>query len=209
MAINGARKSLNLRNLVILAVVSSFWVPVVIWVVLTWNYASLDRLSRKYECDPVDKCSFDLNSDGAFDRIEISIEPTHDDPYYARLKLYVSEGIAQPDLNIEKVHVDGTFRTHLAYLEENGIKKIVVYDTVNPVQFFYWDGSKLSPSSQPSELERRVREAMTLGDDTGGFNQRIFFELSLAAFCFAYYFVLILVITIYLFWRRSTRSREI
>ena len=207
MEINAVTKTSNLRNLVILVVVFSL-VPVIIWVVVTRNYASLDRLAAKYECYPVDKCSFDLNSDGTVDRIEISIEPTHDDPYYSRLKIYVSNALTQPDLNIEKVHVDNTFRTHLAYLEENGIKKIVVYDTVNPVQFFYWDGSKLLPALQPSELERRVREAMALGDDTGGFNTRIVFQSGFAAFCFVYYFVLIATIAIY-FFRRRSRTQKI
>ena len=207
MEISTVAKTSKRRNFAIIVVVFSL-VPVLIWVAVNRNYARLDHLARTYECYPVETCLFDLNSDGVVDRIETSAEPTKDDPYQYRLKIYLSNTVSQPALNLEKVHVDNTFRTHLAYLEENGIKKIVVYDTVNPDQFFYWDGSKLLPATRPSELEQRIRAAMALGDDTGGFNERIFFELGFTALCFAYYFVLILVVAIYWFWRRS-RTRKL
>jgi len=166
----------------------------------------LDRLAKIYECNPVDNCSFDLNGDGVVDKVKIITEPKEKAPYHSRVKIYVSEHVT-PDLNIENVHVDNTYRTHLAYIEENNLKKIVIYDTVNTDQFFHWNGSTLSPSSTPSYLEKRVRAAMAIGDDTGGFHTRIIFEFGFFYFSIVYYVGLVLSIVIFLFWRRSRTKK--
>lgn len=201
MRVKATATSFSLRTFTIVVLTLSL-IPPVVWFVATRNYAALDELAKTYECYPVTACSFDLNSDGFQDRIEISLEPTNDAPYYSRLKVYV--GGDSPALNIENVHVDNTFRTHLAYLEEDGIKKIVIYDTANSQQFFFWNGAELLAAAEPSELERRVRSAMALGDDTGGFHQRIVFELGFAAACLAHYCVILVVVAAYLFRRRMS-----
>lgn len=180
--------------------------PVVIWWSVKRDYERLDRLADSHECYPFETCTFDLNGDGTLDHVEISSEPTELDRYHSRLKVFVSPSQPDPALNVEYVHVDGTFRTHLAYLEEAGVKKIVLYDTLNPQQFFSWNGSELVSSTSPTYLETQIRDAMALRDDTGGFNTRIGFDLVIGSLCIAYYLLLIFVTCAYLVWRRKRLS---
>lgn len=190
----------------IIIIILMFLLPIMIGGVVyeVW-FGKNGRLTKKYECYPLHQCQFDINNDGIADRIESVNEPRPEEKYHLRLKIHVLErGTEREILNIENVNIDNTFRTHLAVLEENGTNKIVIYDTKNTEQFFHWNGTALIPTEDPSNLEQRIRTAMSMNDDTGGHHTRIFVELAFFLFCGLYYFLLVTTLLVLRSYRKNT-----
>lgn len=194
------------RRFLLTAFAIFFFLPLLGLLALDRYYAYYENLAEQYECFPFEECKFDINGDNISDRIEISSEPKPEERYHERLRIWLRDGNTERVvLNLENVHVDGTFRTHLAILRENGFNKIVIYDTANPNQFFTWNGSELVPSENPSELEKTVRYALGIGDDTGGFHTRLILELGYFAAAGVYYFALAILVAIVLASRKRAK----
>jgi hypothetical protein len=155
-------------------------------------YKYYEEIAKKYECYPVDDCKSDFDGDG---------KP---DVFTDTERLIILAG-SQQILNIKYDHTDGTFRTHVAVFEEKDVKKLVVYDTINTEQFFYWDGNKLSPTKERTQLEFEIWKAMSLNDDTGGFNEKINLDLIFMFIFGLYYFVLIGSVCMYIYFKRKLK----
>jgi len=155
------------------------------------NYNRYERIAKEYECYPIETCKFDFNGDDKFDLFSVINEPTPSERYNYRLKIQVEtvKGLNEV-LNIRYGLTDSTLRTHTSPFEESGVKKLVVYDTVNTCQFFVWNGSELVAQQNRTQLEQDIWEAMSLEDDTGRSN-KIALDLTLIALFGLYYFVLI------------------
>jgi hypothetical protein len=172
-----------------------------------YNYYSYyEEIARKYECYPIEKCSSDFNEDGKADIFSITNEPTGNERYNYRLKIFVDQkGANKEILNIKYDPTDNTFRTHIAILEENGQKKLIIYDTINANQFFVWNGNKLAPSEKITLLEREIQQAMAYEDDTGGFRLRNAIDLTLIPVFGLYYFLLLISIGMYLYFNKKPK----
>lgn len=164
---------------------------IVVWPINN-HYNRYEEIAKEYECYPIEQCKFDFNGDGKFDSFSVINEPTNAERYNYRLKIHVENGELQQEIiNLSYDSTDNTLRTHLAPFEEKGVKKLVVYDTINPVQFFVWNGSELAAQQKRSLLERDIWNAMSLEDDTGGRWTKFGLELTLLVFFGLYYFVLV------------------
>jgi len=173
------------------------------------HYNRYEEIAKEYECYPIEKCKFDFNGDGKFDSFSVVNEPTNAERYNYRLKIYVENGgLPREIINLRYDSTDNTFRTHLAPFEESGIKKLVVYDTINPVQFFVWNGSELAVQQERSLLERDIWNAMSLEDDTGGRWTKFGLEITLIAFFGLYYFVLVAGTVLYIHLQRKLTKTQ-
>lgn len=154
-------------------------------------YNRYEEIAREYECYPIKNCKFDFNDDGKFDSFLVANEPTQSENYNYRLKIHVEtvEGLREI-INLRYESTDNTFRTHIAPFEEKGSKKLVIYDTLNLSQFFVWNGSQLVVQQNRTRLEQDIWKAMSLEDDTGGFNEKTALDLTLIGLFCLYYFVL-------------------
>jgi hypothetical protein len=169
-------------------------------------YKRYEEIARKYECYPIEKCVSDFNDDGKPDLITVVDEPNFQERFNYRLKIFVeSSGEKKQILNVKYDPTDNTLRTHVAVLEEGGTKKLVIYDTINSQQFFFWDGETLSPSENLTVLEREIWNAMALEDDTGGFHQKIAIDLTLIPLFGLYYLVLFSSIGMCLYFRKKLK----
>ena len=167
-------------------------------------YQNYETIAKKYECYPIETCQADFNGDGKPDVFSRINEPNEKEGYFERLKIFVGNDNQTKEIfNSKYDHTDNTFRTHIAVFEENGQKKLVVYDTINPEQFFCWDGNKLSPTLNRTQLELEIWKAMSLNDDTGGFNQKIAIDSTLIFIFGLYYFVLLASIGSYLYFTKK------
>lgn len=169
-------------------------------------YDRYDEIAKKYECYPFADCNADFDRDGIRDWIENVDEPKGGDHDF-RLKFFLNDkGQKREILNIRYDNTDGTFRTHVALLEEKGISKVVIYDTNNQGQFYYWDRQRLSPRENPSLLEWEIRTAMGLSDDTGRAERRLF-ELLWIPLLGLYYLLLAITIGCVVHYRRKLNTR--
>ena len=158
-----------------------------------------DQIAQQYDCYPLEECKYDFDGDGILDRIDLVNEPKPDERIHVRLKLFVDRENAEKEvLNLKYVPIDNSFRTHLAFLEESGLRKIVIYDTENEHQFFVWNGNGFQTSSNPSQMERKIRKAMWFRDDTGGHHKQLLVKVGYSGFAVIYY-VLLISIILYLF----------
>jgi hypothetical protein len=168
-------------------------------------YARYDEIARKYECYPFANCNADFNQDGIRDWIETVYEPKNGEHNY-RLKFFLNnKGQTREILNIRYENTDGSFRTHVALLEEQGISKVVIYDTNNQGQYYYWDGQRLSLTERPSPVEMEIRTAMGLRDDTGR-AQILQFELLGIPVLGLYYLLLAITIGCVVHYRRKLNA---
>lgn len=180
------------------------FVPLLIGLFIFGYYAAFRQIASRYDCDPLrHRCEFDIDGDGRVDRLEVITKPRPESEYHTRLKVYLDGSeVASHLLDIEYILIDNSFRTHVAFLIEDGERKLIIYDTVNPYQFFVWNGSTLVPSAGPSLTELTIRKAMAMQDDTGGFRSeiivKVLYFLSLSLFYAAAGLVLLL--------RRSMKS---
>lgn len=149
--------------------------PLLIGFFIFGYYGAFRQIALRYDCDPLrHRCEFDIDGDGRVDRLEVVKEPRPESPYHTRLKVYLDGSeVASQLLDIEYTMIDNSFRTHVAFLIEDGERKLIIYDTVNPYQFFVWNGRTLVPSANPSLTQLTIRKAMALQDDTGGFHSEI------------------------------------
>jgi len=174
-------------------------------------YRHYEEIARKYECYPIETCRADFNGDGKPDIFKIVDEPNELYRHYFRLKIFVEENNRPKEiLDIRYDSKDNTYRTHVAVAQIYERKELIIYDTINKEQFFCWNGEQLTPiwdGKTPSidELavnEQNIRYAMSLNDDTGGFNQKIALDLTLTFLFALYYFVLAAAVGLYLYFRK-------
>lgn len=166
-------------------------------------YQENHRRVKEYECYPVEECNFDFNGDSKAEVFQVEDRPSGDEYHNFRLVITTNDGMTRKEiLNIKYDQTDGTFRTHVAAFEENGRKKLVIYDTINTHQFFFWDGNRLSPSENMSFLERKIRSAMELEDDTGR-AQKSAVYFTIALFILFYYGVIVVGIVGYFYLRNK------
>ncbi len=187
-----------------IALVLAFLIPVIVGACLL-GYARYYRsIAKTFDCYPVEGCRWDIDGDGVIDRLNLATEPIQNDLHHTRLKIFISSNdYKQESLNIEYVHIDNSLRTHVAFLVEGHGRKLVIYDTANEDQFFYWDGRQFQPHLNPSTLEETVRTAMALQDDTGGHHTQILVGLAFVATSIVYYLLLLLVTVWLVFSRRA------
>jgi len=170
-------------------------------------YKAYEDIAKKYECYPIENCLADFNKDGKNDTFLTNNEPTQIERVNYRLKVLVdSDGKEKEILNVNYDHTDNTLRTHVAVFEEDGKKKLIIYDTVNTEQFFFWDGNRLSPTPERTFLEREIWKAMSLEDDTGGFNQKIALDLTLIPLFGLYYIILLASIGIFIYFKKISNA---
>ncbi len=197
---------------------SAFWIlPIVLFVAAPFfvvgpinnHYNRFEKIAKEYECYPVENCRFDFNDDGKFDSFSIVNEPTNAERYNYRLKIHVENGgLAREIINLRYDSTDNTLRTHLAPFEESGVKKFIVYDTINPVQFFVWNGSELVVQQDRTLLEQEIWKAMSLEDDTGGRWTKFVLGLTFIALFGLYYFVLVIGAVLYIHLRRKLAKTQ-
>ncbi len=169
-------------------------------------YAYYENIAKKYDCYPIKNCSFDFNGDGKSELFSVVADSTEKEPFNFRLKIFIeSDSNKKQILNVKYDPTDNTFRTHVAAFEEAGTKKLTIYDTVNSQQFFVWNGEQFLPSENPSVLEREIWKAMSLEDDTGGFNQKIGVDLILIFWFGIYYLVVVSVIGLVFYLKRKSK----
>ena len=168
-------------------------------------YAGYDEIARKYECYPFANCNADFNQDGIRDWVE-NVNETKGAEHTFRLKFFLNDkGHTREVLNIRYENTDGSFRTHVALLEEQGVSKVVIYDTNNQGQYYYWDGQRLSLTESPSMLEMDIRTAMGLRDDTGRGQLRLF-EVLWIPVLGLYYLMLAIMIGCVVHYRRKLNA---
>ena len=171
-------------------------------------YTYYESIAKKYDCYPIEICTSDFNNDGKADIFLIINEPNEKERYNYRLKVFVEQDNQIKEiLNIKYDSTDGTLRTHVAVFEENSQKKLLIYDTINTQQFFFWDGNQLSPTKERTQLETEIWKAMSLEDDTGGFNQKIALDLTLIPLFGLYYFLLLTTIGMYFYFQKKLKLK--
>ena len=181
-------------------------------------YDYYENIAKKYECFPIETCQFDFNSDGKLDIFKIVDEPNEVWQHYYRLKIFVEENNQTKEiLNIRFNPIKKNYYgTHLAIAEIHERKELVIYDTINKEQFFFWDGNQLSPIwdgktiSPGDELalwERSIQRAMYLEDDKGGFNEKSLIYKSITYIFGLYYLVLSIVIGITFYFQKKLNQK--
>lgn len=162
-------------------------------------YEHHEKIAKKYECYPVETCRTDFNDDGKPDVFKIVDEPDKEFLHFYRLKIFVEESDRPKEiLNIPYDSTDNTYRTHVAVAQFFGRKELIVYDTISNEQFFYWNGERLASIrigetdtfDERAVYEQEIRRAMSINDDTGGFDLKIMILSTFKLFFGLYYFVL-------------------
>lgn len=167
-----------------ITLISIFIIPIILlsfaFYKFKQSYEFYDHLGKQYDCYPFEECNFDVDGDSKTDIIKIVNDSKKEGVYNHRLKLFLQKEVPQKVLDIKYNATDGTLRTHIAFLVENNKRKIIIYDTINENQFFYWSGKKLEISNNPSFKEKQIRQALAYNDETGGFYRKSFFTKGLA-----------------------------
>jgi hypothetical protein len=172
------------------------------------NYAYYESIAKKYDCYPIEICKSDFNNDGKADIFSVVNDPKEKERYNYRLKVFVEQNNQIKEiLNIKYDQTDNTLRTHVAVFEENGQKKLLVYDTINTQQFFFWDGNQLLPTNERTQLESEIWKALSLEDDTGGFNEKILFDSTLIPLFTLYYLLLSTTIGMYFYFQKKLKLK--
>lgn len=194
------KRTLNITFFILL-----LFAPLFIYLELSGNYKNYDKIAAKYECYPVETCLADFNNDGNQDLIT-RLDNRKYGKYESRFVVYLKtdEGLKEI-LNLEYVAVDGSFRTHAAINKENEKAHLIIYDTVNPHQYFVWNGEKLIPTL-PTLTDMEIRKAMSLNDDTGGFDDKIFFDFTAVFFSAIYYIIFFIIVTV-VYFRNKTSNK--
>ncbi|MDI1241203.1 MAG: hypothetical protein PSX80_04705 [bacterium] len=186
------------------ALVLAFLIPVIVGAFLFGYARYYGSIAKTHDCYPVENCRWDVDGDGVIDRLTLTTEPNLTDLRDTRLRIFISSNNHKREvLNIEYVHIDNSLRTHVAFFVEGQARKLVIYDTANENQFFYWDGQRFQPHTNPSTLETTVRKAMALQDDTGGHHTQILVGLAFVATSIVYYLLILLVTAWLAFSRRA------
>ncbi len=181
-------------------------IPIIVFFSIKYHFEYYDSLGKKYDCYPIKDCKFDINGDSITDFVETVDESTRNDKFNYRLKVFLNENNAKKEiLNLKYEPTDNTYRTHIAFVIENDKRKIVIYDTLNEHQFFYWNGQFLKHNDSPSPKEKQIRKALGYNDDTGGFRTKIFYPFFIIPMMFVYYFILFLVSIIY-YYKKLTNN---
>lgn len=183
--------------------------PIFIYFVVKDYYAYYDKLAKSYECYPMENCQVDIDGDSVFDSIKITRDMiSSENPYnHPLIIISLKKDIEEVELLRLKCEcADYTFRSYLAFFEEENKRKLVIYDTINENQFFYWNGQKLIPSTNPSELELEIRKAFRINDETGGFYLKMFFEALSIPFLVFYYLCLLILLSIFEYKKRKRIS---
>lgn len=169
--------------------------PLVISFTIQREYAHYDALAKRYDCYPFLKCNANFDRDEVRDLIEVVDKPSGEGSHNFRLKFFlIKQGSREEILDLEYNNADDTFRTHVALFEEHSASRVIIYDTVNPDQYYYWDGKKLAPNHDPQPEEKEIRKAMALSDEAGGLYKRIVFELFGVPLLALYYFFLSVIL---------------
>jgi len=190
------------RKILIFAIFVLAVGPLLISLSVKRYYESHEQLAGKYECYPFNTCNVDFNSDGVPDSIAPNGKYTHD----LRLKFFLNQENSKTEiLDLKYDSTDGTFRTHVAPLVEDGVSKVVIYDTYDQGQYYFWDGEKLALNYKPSALEKQVRTAMSLRDDTGGMPIKIIVTIFSPLILYFYYLLFVAAIGSVIFYRKYLR----
>lgn len=175
-------------------------------------YKYYETIAEKYDCYPIETCKADFNGDGEMDIFTIVDEPNEEYRHNYRLKIFTNENNQPREIfNIRYDSTDRTFRTHIAVAESSERKQLIIYDTINVQQFYFWDGNKLSPISDDTNFiledihTREIWKAMSLEDDTGGFNQKMALDLTLIPLFGLYYLMLLTTIGTYFYFKKKTK----
>lgn len=177
--------------------------PLVLFVSVKIYFDTKSALADKYECYPFEACIADFDNDGLPDSIEMQSDQVVDSNLTYRLKFFTNQAAGKTEvLNIQCNKTDGSFRTHVALLSEEGRQKVVIYDTINEEQYFFWNGEKFVPSTNPSLLERDIRYSLGLNDDTGGMHIKILLVVAFIPLSALYYFALFITAAVLIYRRR-------
>ena len=143
-----------------------------------------DELVNQYECEPPSTCTADFDGDGSQAKIEVqNYHPLRRCPYV----ILVTEG-GKEILRLPYDHTDGTMRTHTAVNVESGAHRLVVYDKAsrqNTVGVFGWDGRRMTEVA-PSPIEKEILAAMAAHDDTGGWNERDWYDRHCGSYAYSF-----------------------
>jgi len=191
-----------MKKYFLVSILSFFFIAPFLVLLPTYNYyRHFKEVAKKHECYPIETCQTDFDGDGNSDRFLIVNEPNENERYNLKLKIFT--GANNEILDIKYDSTDNSLRTHIAVFEENGQKKLVIYDTLNSEQYYHWNGAKLVPAKDISNQEREIRKAMSLQDDTGGFRTRGVLELLLIPIITIYYLLLFSTIGIIYYYKNS------
>ena len=179
--------------IVLLAVGVPLLIAGAIWESYRREDAGHDQLYDKYDCSPPERCGGDLTGDGLPEQI------------------HVTDYLAQPEqsfiittedreiLRLPYNHTDGTFRTHMALVNNGTQSRLLIYDGVNYATprkaAFSWNGERMV-EVPPSDFEQEIISAMAAHDDSGGWFNRVMRRLLLQASLGSYYLILAISIIV-------------
>lgn len=192
------------KYLFVIGLLIFFLTPVTTFYFIKSHYDYYDGLGKQYDCYPIGKCQIDIDGDSKSDFVKVVDESAPNNKFNYRLKIFLNKENQQPEvLDLKYDSTDNTFRTHIAFFIENDKRKFTVYDTKNEHQYFYWDGQKLTPSQNPTELEEKIRKALGYNDDTGGFHTKIFYPFLIIPGLITYYFLFFISVGVYFYIRKN------
>lgn len=204
------------KVLLIIFLLSLLYAPFIAIKPITNYYRMYADLAKKYECYPIEMCKSDFNGDGKTDFLMIVDEPNEIYQHYYRLKIFVEENNQPKEiLDIRYDSIDGTYRTHIALYENDGRKELIIYDTINNENFFFWDGDRLSPiwdgkTISPADerpmMEYEIRKGMSLEDDTEGLFKNMILQSTLLLMFGLYYFVLLITVGMYFYFQKKLKQ---
>lgn len=183
---------------------------------ITNYYRSYGDLAKKYECYPIEMCEADFNGDGKKDIFTIVDEPNEIYQHYYHLKIFVEENDQPKEiLNVRYDSTDNNFRTHIALYQAEDRKELIIYDTINKENFFFWDGDRLSPiwdgktissGDERPMMELAIRKAMSLEDDTEGLFNNMILQPALLLLFGLYFFVLLTSAGMYFYFQKKLKQ---
>jgi len=183
-------------------------VPFFVYISGFYYFKHYDNLGEQFDCFPFSECNFDVDGDSIPEIVKVVNESNATEKYNFRLKIFANNETSRKEiLNIKYESIDSSYRTHIAFLKENNVKKVIIYDTLNEHQFYYWDNEKLIPNSNPSKFEKEIRKALGYNDDTGGFHWKIYYPDVILFFSFFYYCFVFGSIMIYLKYRKAKSNK--
>lgn len=162
--------------------------PLVLWAAVYFPYSRAQRSADRFELD-VQHSNFnspvpvaDFNGDGKKE----TLRKTSDHG------IVVEDGPREL-LRLPYHHTDGSFRTRIALIAEDGSPpRLLQYDDAEGEgarQVFAWNGSSLAPAA-PGRLDKEVLHGLGIGEDR--FALRDFSIFALTAGLLPYYLVLAL-----------------
>jgi hypothetical protein len=144
---------------------------IILLVVNVWlsaRAARINMLLKQHECRNI-TCEADFNGDGEKDLIVVD-ETTPPLPYYTSWLTVSVRGREALRLPIRET--DGSFRTHVATLTDDGRARLLVADGITGREseslskVFAWNGNAFA-SQQPSADDQELLSAMMAFDDAG------------------------------------------